>query len=169
MGQFFTVTSLAIFCLGSEQRPQPISAETEVPQCQPVNTQWDGALVLGCAESPGQVCAAGRIRSGPLRGLTETVYYGSADSAGMPNVEPATTISYSGIQVIHTEQGDLHASAVGIADMARHVFTEISRITGGTGRFTGATGNLFVSGTLAPDGIGFQSKVSGEICLQRTE
>jgi len=157
---------LATALLFSSQ--QRLASQSAVVPCEPVNAPWDGALVIGCSASPGGVCAAGTIGSGPLKGTTATVYYGSGASAGMPNVEPATTFSYSGIQVIHTDKGDLYASAVGVADSRRHLFTEISRITGGTGRFLNATGSFSVSGTLSPDGISFQSRIAGEICFDRT-
>lgn len=84
----------------------------------------------------------------------------------MPNAEAATTFSYSGTQVFHTQKGDLEMSVVGVQDNTQQVLTEIARITGGTGRFTTATGNLCISGTVTPDGSGFQSKVTGEICFQ---
>jgi hypothetical protein len=145
-------------------RQPPLASHDSLVPCKPVNTQWDGTLIFRCAASPGGVCAQGTIHSGPLKGSTATIYFGMAPSAGLSNVEPPSTFSYSGTQVIHTAQGDLYASAVGIADSARHLFTEVSRITGGTGKFANATGNLFVSGTLSPDGVGFQSSVTGEIC-----
>ena len=162
---FLTVGALAMGITFS--MTQQVAAQSDPRHCEPVSGQWNGALVLGCSESPGGVCAAGEIKTGPLKGSTATVYYGMSVSAGMPNVEPASTFSYSGKQVIHTDKGDLYATAIGVADSTRHRFTEISRVTGGTGRFANATGNMFVSGTLSADGISFQSVISGEICLDR--
>ena len=144
------------------------AAQSAVVSCQPVNTQLDGSLYL-CSESPVGFCAVGTVSSGLLKGSKSAVYNGVSFSAGLPNVEPASTSSYSGTQVFHTDKGDLHMSVVGVSDTARQVFTEVARITGGTGWFSNATGNLFISGTLTPDGIGFQSKVTGEVCFDRAQ
>jgi hypothetical protein len=168
IGQFITVTSIAIFCLGSRQQPQPGPGDTDISRCEPVNAQLDGSVVP-CAESPVGFCAIGTVTAGVLKGSKEATYHGFSLSAGMPDVELASAFSYSGTQVFHTEKGDLLMSVVGVQDNTRQVFTEIARITGGTGRFSTATGNLFISGTLSADGSAFQSKVTGEIYFQRTE
>jgi hypothetical protein len=168
LGRFLTITSLAIFCLGSGQRLQPSSAETDMSRCEPVNAQLDGSVVP-CADSPVGFCAVGTVTSGILKGSKEATYRGFSLSAGMPNVELASTFSYSGTQVFHTEKGDLLMSVVGVQDNTRQVFTEIARITGGTGRFSTATGNLFISGILTRDGGAFQSKVTGEICFDHND
>ena len=161
------ITGIAIHCFGSDQSAQT-STKAVLLRCEPINAQLDGA-VIACAESPLGACAVGTITGGILKGSKEAIYRGFSLSAGMPNVEPATTFSYSGTQVFHTEKGDLLMSVVGIQDNTRQVFTEIARITGGTGRFSTATGNLFISGTLTPDGSAFQSKVTGEVCFNRSE
>lgn len=162
----FTVMLFA-FAFGSFLRfQQPLAAQAPPSSCEPVNAQLDGQLVP-CAESPVGFCAVGTITTGSLRGTKEAVYQAVSPAAGMPNAEAPTTLSYSGTQVFHTVNGDLYMSVVGVADNARQVFTELGRITGGTGRFTNATGNLFISGTLSADGLSFYSKVSGEICPER--
>src|SRR5262249_8978386 len=166
MTQLLAVTAIgAAFLLGSKPR---LEAQTNIVSCEPVNAQLDGSLFV-CSESPVGFCAVGTVSTGLLKGSKEAVYYGASLAAGMPNAEPASTLSYSGTQGVHTQKGDLHMSVVGVSDNARHVFTEVARITGGTGRFSSATGNLFISGTLTPDGIGFQSKVTGEVCFARAQ
>src|SRR5262245_21711461 len=65
--------------------------------CEPVNTELDGSL-YPCGESPVGFCAVGTARSGLLKGSKEAVYDSVSLSAGMPNVEPASTFSYSGTQ-----------------------------------------------------------------------
>ena len=117
---------------------------------------------------PRWVLCRGNCQNWIAKGIKDGRLPGASPSAGMPNAEVPSTLSYSAVQVFHTERGDLFMSVVGVSDNARHVFTELARITGGTGRFTNATGNLFISGTLTPDGIGFQSKVTGEICFSPT-
>ena len=75
-------------------------------------------------------------------------------------------------------RGHFHADEIqhadednGAEDQVRLVFTEIQRVTGGTGRFAGATGDLFVSGDspgAEPSGaVPFSSRVTGEVCLSR--
>ena len=149
--------------LGSHQQ---LASQSNLVPCEPVNAQLDGTI-FSCDEGPVEFCAVGTVKNGLLKGSKEAVYKGASFSVGMPNVEPASTLAYSGTQVFHTEKGDLHMSVVGVSDNARLVFTEIARITGGTGRLSNATGNLFISGTFAPDGVSFQSTITGEICLNR--
>lgn len=158
-----TAIATGIF-LGQEQR---LASQSSPAPCAPINAQLDGSIVP-CTESPVGFCAVGAVSSGLLKGTKAAVYLGASPSAGMPGVEPQTTISYSASQVFHTDKGDLQMSVVGVSDYARLVFTEVARITGGTGLFANATGNLFISGTFAPDGISFQSRVTGEICVDRT-
>ena len=150
--------------LASSQR---LVSQVAVVPCEPVNAQLDGAI-FPCSESPVGFCAVGTVSTGLLKGSKEAVYLGVSPSAGMPGVESASTLSYSGTQVFHTDKGDLQMSVVGVSDYARLVFTEVARITGGTGRFVNATGHLFISGTFAPDRISFQSRVTGEICFDRS-
>jgi hypothetical protein len=165
--RFLLAATIAGLLLGAHQRlasHQEFASQGDIAPCEPINAQLDGTIVP-CDESPVGFCAIGTVSNGLLKGSKEAVYNGASPSAGMPNVEPASTLSYSATQVFHTDKGDLHMSVVGVSDNARLVFTEICRITGGTGRFSNATGNLFISGTFAPDGINFQSRITGEICL----
>ncbi len=110
----------------------------------------------------------GQHHNGATEGIKRGRLQRGSLSAGMPGVEPATTLSYSGTSVFHTEKGDLHTSFIGVLDTTRLVFTEISRVTGGTGRFTGASGNVFISGTITADGTSFDSRITGEIYLDRS-
>lgn len=151
------------FLPGQELR---LASQTSPLPSEPINTQLDGSIVP-CGESPVGFCAVGSVSSGLLKGSKEATYLAVGPSAGLPGVEPPSTISYSANQVFHTDKGDLQMSVVGVSDYASLVFTEVARITGGTGRFANATGNLFISGTFASDGVRFQSRVTGEICLDR--
>ena len=53
--------------------------------------------------------------------------------------------------------------------MGNGIFTDIGRIDGAnsTGIFAGATGVLFLSGTLPDGGATFEDEITGEICLDR--
>ena len=112
-------------------------------------------------------CAVGTVSSGLLKCSKEATDLAVGQSAGMPGIEPSSTISYSANQVFHTDKGGLRMGVVGVSDYARLVFTKVARITRGTGRFDHSTGNLFISGTFASDCVRFQSRVTGEICLAR--
>lgn len=163
--RFLTVTTITAFqLLGLAQ--QLASSDSGRP-CVPVNTQLDGSIVP-CVDSPVGLCAVGTVSSGVLKGTKDAIYSGASLAAGIPGLEPPSTLSYTGIQVFHTEKGDLSMKVIGVSDYVREVFTELGRITGGTGRFANATGTLFISGYLTPDGMGFRSRVTGEICLDQT-
>ena len=162
MGRILTATVVGAGLLSDAQHH--LACQAHIVPCEPVNTQLDGSLVP-CTESPIGFCAMGTVSAGVLKGSKNAVYLGASLSAGMPQVEAPSTLSYSAAQVFHTEKGDLYMSVVGVSDNAAQAFTELARITGGTGRFANATGKLFISGTLTPDGIGFQSKVTGQICF----
>ena len=58
-------------------------------------------------------------------------------------------------------------SQLGVTDTTRQAFAELNRVVGGTGRFVGATGELFISGTLDTPELttGFDSTVTGTVCF----
>jgi hypothetical protein len=131
--------------------------------CKNVITDLDGST-FNCAESPVGFCSDGVITSGILKGTKLAVYQGLAPHAGMPGVEPENVFSYSGPATFSTRSGELWLDQVGVLDLGRGTFTELQRVTGGTGRFTGATGELFVSGTYI-NAIDWASHVTGFVCL----
>ena len=139
-------------------------------ECMNIHTDLVGKI-LPCAESPAGLCAPATAASGILKGPKSFVFQGLAPTAGLFPLEPATVLSYTGPVVYHTKHGELHLNAIGVLDQVRLVFTEVQRVTGGTDRFVGANGNLFVSGDspgAEPSGaVPFESRVSGEICLSR--
>jgi hypothetical protein len=158
-----TVLAAAAITVSLLVSPHPhVKAEPPVIKVETIHVDLNGPI-FQCSESEVGLCSAGTIASGLLKGSKEAVYHGFGASAGMPAVEPPTTLSYSGTSVFHTERGDLHTSFVGVLDTTRFVFTEISRVTSGSGRFTDATGNIFISGTVAADGTSFESTMTGEI------
>ena len=98
------------------------------------------------------------------------MYTSAAPSAGLWT-EPPTVLSYSADAVFTTRYGELHLNQLGVVDTERTVFTEINRVVGGTGRFTNASGDLFISGTNSSSEFvtDFTSKVTGTLCLARTD
>ena len=123
-----------------------------------------GALAPdGCA-SPVGLCTAGVFKGDSLlRGTTSLTADGLAVAAGMPLVEAATTLSYSGLLTITTRHGKLVVRDTGIFDTAGiGLFASRDVIVAGTGIFEGATGHIFFTGTGVTS---FDAHASGEICL----
>lgn len=140
------------------------SQVSQASECKVIKTTLDGST-FPCGESPGGLCAEGTIWSGILRGTKLAVYTAAAPSAGLPEVEPPSVLSYSAEAVFTTDQGELHLDQLGVLDPFRQVFTELNRVVGGTGRFDQASGDLFISGTVSLDGTEFESDITGSVCL----
>ena len=137
---------------------------SQASECRAIRTKLDGSTFF-CSASPGGLCADGTIRSGILKGTKLAVYTAAAPSAGLPGVESPLVLSYTADAVFTTKHGELHLSQLGVSDPLRQVFTELSRVVGGTGRFYQASGDLFISGTLSIDGTDFESDITGTVCL----
>ena len=60
--------------------------------------------------------------------------------------------------------GTLKISDVSVFDSGRGTFAGIGFITGGTGRFAGATGDVFTTGR-TPDGLSFTTDMTATICF----
>jgi hypothetical protein len=135
------------------------------PRCIRLNGNGSiraSVVTEGCT-SPVGLCTAG-VFEGPrqLCGTTSFIADGLAPSGGMPAVEPASTLSYSGLLTITTSRGSLTTRDTGIFDTAAGLFASRDIVVGGTGVFAGATGHLLITGTGTSS---FESDVSGEICL----
>ena len=142
-----------------------VSLAGQASDCKIVNTQLDGSSFI-CGESPIAICADGVISSGILKGTKMAVYTAGAPGAGLFTESPVVA-SYSADAVFTTKRGELHLSQLGVTDPINQIFTELNRVVGGTGRFSGATGELFISGTLnTPELVtGFESRVTGTVCI----
>jgi hypothetical protein len=121
----------------------------------------------GCTSPLGQ-CNSGTIDGnrrlqGTTHFTTESVALGPATA---PN--PAATVSYSGTLVIITAQGTLTAKDTGVLDASvgtptSGLFSSFDVITGGTGRFAGASGAFQIHGQTVNGK--FVSALEGKICL----
>lgn len=145
-------------------------SQTQVVQasdCKIVNTRLDGSSYI-CGESSIGICAEGTISSGILKGTKLAVYTAGAPGAGLFTESPEVA-SYSADAVFTTKHGELHLSQLGVTDPINQIFTELNRVVGGTGRFSGATGELYISGTLdTPELVtGFESRVIGTVCIHK--
>jgi hypothetical protein len=128
-----------------ERRDAPSSLG---PDCHKINTSLEGHLT-------GPTATASVIQSGLLRGTTQ--FSGTfTDAQG----------DYVGTLVITTEHGTLTLQDRGHLNLSTGEFTDQLTVSGGTGRFAGATGTLadhgfvnFQTGSLATDAF------TGLICL----
>ena len=105
------------------------------------------------------------VGAGILNGKTDATFTDSKPSGGGLIDVDATTLSYVATVVIKAKRGTLTMQDVGIFDTANGKFSSVSKVTGGTGRFAGATGFLFFHGDTFPDGR-FIDEITGEIEVQ---
>jgi hypothetical protein len=113
-----------------------------------------------CA-SPIALCAAGRLYGG-INGeftLVGTSLQPTQDT-------PATGVFvYTADNVIRTKTGDIHTKDAGVLNLTPNSAGDdvsISTITGGTGDYAGATGNLRIYGTFSETGGEFNYE--GQVC-----
>ena len=134
--------------------------------CIPVHATINALFVNTDCSSPVGLCTAGQISGGGiLNGNTRFIALGTASAAGITGIEPETTLSYHGLLEVTTRHGTLTISDIGVFDPVVGVYSEVDRITAGTGRFENATGTLFIHGNAFTDGSGFDGEVRGQICL----
>jgi hypothetical protein len=87
---------------------------------------------------------------------------GRGSVAGMPAVEPAANLSYSGQLTIVAKHGTLGTNHLGVLDAAHLAFTEMERPASGTGVFANPGSSVFfISGAIIDNGQGFQGNLSG--------
>lgn len=133
------------------------------PRCQTVSGHITDQPFAGaeCASPLGQ-CSAGRFH-GALKGD----FVASATSF-TPSGDTATTgvVSFTADLVLHTKDGDLYlkdAGAFNTTSGGRGEHATVTTVTGGTGRWAGASGRLLETGTFTPEDGGY-SVYAGEIC-----
>jgi hypothetical protein len=141
-----------------------VQAET---RCRPIHARITTQFTTENCTSPVGLCTAGHIEGGPFDGATTFETLAAAPSAGMPTAEPAANLSYSGIFTMTSRKGNFVASDLGVLDVSRAVFTEMSRAESGTGRFSNASGVLYINGVLLNDATEFQGTVTGDLCTDR--
>jgi hypothetical protein len=134
--------------------------------CQSVRGHYVASQTTSGCLSPTGICFTGTVKNDDnnslLNGSTSFIELDQAPSAGMPLTEPGTTVSYSGTLTVTTKQGTLTLRDLGVIADAH--FTEIERPVGGTGTFTGATGDFFVSGMMNSNLTMFDGQFSGQLC-----
>lgn len=132
-------------------------------RCQTVSGHITDQPVAGaeCASPLGQ-CSAGRFY-GALKGD----FVASATSF-TPSGDTATTgvISFTADLTLHTKDGDLFLKDAGNFNTTpggRGEHATVTTVTGGTGRWAGASGRLLETGTFTQEDGG-DSIYAGEVC-----
>ena len=93
--------------------------------------------------------------------LDGTTHFASDSWSPGPSTSPGF-ISYGGAFEYRTAQGTLFMRETGVTNPA--VVTAYQQVDHGSGRFEGASGHFFVSGTKSGDGV-ITTRVTGELCL----
>jgi hypothetical protein len=131
---------------------------SEASECKSIHTDITSTFTNGPAcPSPVGICTTGALASGLLKGTTSFIAIALA-AAPAPSTQ-----AYTGTLSITTDQGKVTISDVGVLDQSNAVFSEFDRIESGSGRFSDATGILFISGNQTA--TGFEGEVTGDICL----
>lgn len=136
--------------------------------CKRIEARLATVRVTEDCASPVDFCAAGVITGARLiEGTTRASVLGLVPSVGLPGVEPETTFSYAGERTITTSHGTVTLRFTGVFDTARGEASELERVTGGTRRFEGATGTLWLAATSNAELTMFAGRVTGQICTNR--
>jgi len=154
MAKFLMVIA-AIFCLAV----QPAVADGD---CKTIHAVQHDVLVTEGCPSPVGFCAAGTVRGD--HGLQGTSFFSALAFDPIPH-DPLARQVVPGISTYTTDRGILTISDVSVLDSTRGTFAGTGRITAGTGRFAGASGDIFTFGRVLPDGVSFTTDVAGELCL----
>lgn len=144
---FVAVLSVCLFLLG-----QTVSGQNK---CLNVH----GKLI---SVSSGGPQTSGTISQGGILNGTDAGMF----TGGGTTPDPATA-SYTRISTITTVQGELRTDITGLFNPGAGLITEIARVnpTTSTGRFAGASGVLFLSGTFNFPTATATLDISGKICF----
>jgi len=132
-------------------------------QCRPIHGRLVSDLSGDACASPVGLCTTGATAgAGVLNGSTHYELEGLSYASGMPGVVAPSTLSYTAYLTVTTSQGTATFQDVGIFDTAAGRFTSVGALVSGTGRFAGATGNIFTRGYGTNH---FDTQLDGELCL----
>jgi hypothetical protein len=128
-----------------------VAATSDDDACRPVHARGVGQD-LGGGNTTATI-----TRGGILNGTTNAHF----DIIG--GTPPALT--FEGTIVFTTKKGTLTASISGTFNVATGAFAATGAVTGGTGRFAGATGTLSLAGVEDLATGSFTETVTGTLCL----
>ncbi len=133
----------------------PAAAKDE--KCRDVDVQVVGTADFGTNTVEGTVVGNGILKGGTAHGAFT-----------FTSIDPDTgTATYEGTYVVTTGKGSLSLDLFdGVIDLATLQGHNDSVVTGGTGKFEGASGGLFFVGGVDAGG-GFVDTLTGTICLSK--
>lgn len=145
-----------------------ISAAATAKECKQIHAEIVSSSTTAGCTSPIGLCTSGTIDGN--FGLDGTTYLTTDSFAPGPNTAPKApnVFSYSGVLQIAARHGTLTARDTGIFDplpIGTGVFSSFDIITGGTGRYAGASGILFIMGRTVVNTGQFVSTVTGTVCM----
>jgi len=129
-----------------------------VETCHSINAKGTGQITSQTAT--GATTVSQIIGGGLLHGTT-------AAELTFTNVDPTTGIAtFEGTLVLTNKHGTLTFFVFnGVFNTQTGEFQNDSVVTNGTGRFAGATGNLFFHGFVAADGSFTDDTIRGSVCV----
>ena len=113
---------------------------------------------------PNRWGARGTFRGN--HGFRGTTSFSAVAFDPIPN-DPLGRLAVPGESTYATKDGQITVSDVSVFDVERGTFAGIGRIVGGTGSFTGATGDVFTYGHVSEDGGRFTTTFVIELCLPK--
>ena len=136
-------------------------AQTE---CKAIKAVQRDVLISDGCTSPVGFCAGGTIDGN--HGLRGTSFFSGLSFNPIPS-DPLGRLAVPGVSTYTTDDGTITISDVSVFDVARGTFAGVGQITGGTGRFAGATGDIFTTGRVLTGGSSFITNVTGTLCLPK--
>ena len=147
------------------------SAPPAAAQCQTITAVDDSVLLPPGADCPSPVgfCASSDRVQGN-HGFRGTFFFQALAFEPIAS-DPLGRLAVSGISTFTLADGTVTISDVSVFDPASPqgtgtgTFSGIGRITGGTGRFAGATGEVFTTGRVHASGTAFTTETRLEVCF----
>ena len=134
-------------------------------KCKPVNGHIVSEQLTGpeCT-SPVDLCTSGRF----IGGINGDFVFIATSLTSHQDTPVTGVVHYTGDITISTRHGDIFDKDAGafnaIPDSTGEVGS-VSTITGGTGRYAGASGRIRIAGTFTPE-EGGDNDYQGELCTQ---
>src|SRR6185436_14727822 len=119
-------------------------------QCKTIVAEQNDQLTTEGCTSPIGFCAAGRFKGN--HGFRGDFFF-SALSFDPILSDTLGRLVVPGVSTYTTDDGRLTISDVSVFDTTRGTFAGVGRVTAGTGRFFGASGDVFTTGRVSTDGL----------------
>jgi hypothetical protein len=131
-------------------------------QCKTIFAEQNDRLTAEGCTSPIGFCASGTFKGN--HGFRGNFFFSALNFDPIVS-DPLGRLVVPGLSTYTTDDGKLTISDVSVFDTVRGTFAGVGRITEGTGRFNGATGDVFTTGRVSADGLNFTTDMTAEICL----